>query len=107
MVSCPERGCLLVLTLKPEVPAEYSKQKEKEADSMSGKGGIIRELRQSKTLLLMIAPTIVFFIVFSYIPMIGVYYAFTKFDFDGGCLKASLSGWRISISCLRQEYCGI
>lgn len=92
MVSCPERGCLLVLTLKPEAPAEYSTQKEKEADSMSGKGGIIRELRQSKTLLLMIAPTIVFFIVFSYIPMIGVYYAFTKFDFDGGLFGSQFVG---------------
>lgn len=54
---------------------------------MSGKGGIIRELRQSKTLLLMIAPTIVFFIVFSYIPMIGVYYAFTKLILTGAVWK--------------------
>ncbi|MFE4713410.1 MULTISPECIES: sugar ABC transporter permease [Paenibacillus] len=59
---------------------------------MSGKGGLIRELNRNKVLFLMVAPTLLFFIVFSYIPMVGVYYAFTKFDFDGGLFGSEFIG---------------
>ncbi len=59
---------------------------------MSGKGGILRELNRNKVLFLMIAPTLLFFIIFSYIPMVGVYYAFTKFDFDGGLFGSEFIG---------------
>ncbi|MFC3747970.1 ABC transporter permease [Paenibacillus sp. GCM10012306] len=59
---------------------------------MSGKGGLIRELNRNKVLFLMVAPTLLFFIIFSYIPMVGVYYAFTKFDFDGGLFGSEFIG---------------
>ncbi|MCL6603888.1 MAG: ABC transporter permease subunit [Paenibacillus sp.] len=59
---------------------------------MSGRGGIIREFNRNKVLFLMIAPTLLFFIIFSYIPMVGVYYAFTKFDFDGGLFGSEFIG---------------
>ncbi|ULO10219.1 sugar ABC transporter permease [Paenibacillus sp. 19GGS1-52] len=59
---------------------------------MSGKSGILRELNRNKVLFLMIAPTLLFFIIFSYIPMVGVYYAFTKFDFDGGLFGSEFIG---------------
>ncbi|MFF2911122.1 MULTISPECIES: sugar ABC transporter permease [Bacillales] len=61
---------------------------------MSGKGGLIRELNRNKVLFLMVAPTLLFFIVFSYIPMVGVYYAFTKFDFDGGLFGSEFIGFK-------------
>jgi len=59
---------------------------------MTGKGGFFRELNRNKVMFLMIAPTLLFFIIFSYIPMVGVYYAFTKFDFDGGLFGSEFIG---------------
>jgi putative aldouronate transport system permease protein len=59
---------------------------------MSGKSGLIREFYRNKVLFLMVAPTLLFFVVFSYIPMVGVYYAFTKFDFDGGLFGSEFIG---------------
>ncbi|MFF2092812.1 ABC transporter permease [Paenibacillus sp. NPDC058174] len=53
---------------------------------------MIKEIMRNKTLFLMIAPTLLFFILFSYIPMVGVYYAFTKFDFDGGLFGSEFVG---------------
>ncbi|WP_040952259.1 ABC transporter permease [Gorillibacterium massiliense] len=51
-----------------------------------------RELRKNKVLFLMILPALIFFVVFSYFPMIGVYYAFTNFSFDGGLFKSPFVG---------------
>ncbi|WP_042168464.1 ABC transporter permease [Paenibacillus gorillae] len=53
---------------------------------------MIKEIMRNKTLFLMIAPTLLFFVLFSYIPMVGVYYAFTKFDFDGGLFGSEFIG---------------
>ncbi|MDR1560142.1 MAG: ABC transporter permease subunit [Clostridiales bacterium] len=41
---------------------------------------------------LMLLPTIVFFVVFNYIPMTGIYYAFTKFSFTGGLFGSQFVG---------------
>lgn len=54
--------------------------------------GFIAELRKNKTLFLMIAPVLVFFVVFSYFPMVGVYYAFTNYNFDGGLFGSPFVG---------------
>ncbi len=51
-----------------------------------------RELSRNKGMFLMIAPTLLFFIVFSYVPMVGVYYAFTRFSFDGGLFGSEFIG---------------
>lgn len=40
----------------------------------------------------MIVPALIFFAVFSYIPMVGIYYAFTKFDFNLGMFKSPFVG---------------
>jgi putative aldouronate transport system permease protein len=40
----------------------------------------------------MIAPVLVFFVVFSYFPMVGVYYAFTNYNFDGGLFGSPFVG---------------
>ncbi|GMK40067.1 sugar ABC transporter permease [Paenibacillus sp. CCS19] len=54
----------------------------------------IQELYRNKTLFFMIAPTLLFFIVFSYVPMVGVYYAFTRFDFEGGLFGSEFIGMK-------------
>ncbi|MGN7453977.1 ABC transporter permease [Paenibacillus pasadenensis] len=54
--------------------------------------GFLREWSRNRMLFLMIAPTLLFFVVFSYLPMIGVYYAFTNFSFDGGLFGSEFVG---------------
>lgn len=47
---------------------------------------------KNKTLWLMISPTLIYLIIFSYIPMIGIWLAFTKFDFRLGFFKSPFVG---------------
>lgn len=54
--------------------------------------GWLHELKKNKILFLMLLPTIVFFLINSYAPMIGVYYAFTQFDFNTGLFDAPFVG---------------
>lgn len=49
---------------------------------------------QSKTLLFMCLPAIVFFLIFSYIPMPGSYIAFTKFNYAKGIFGSPFVGWK-------------
>ncbi|PYI54635.1 ABC transporter permease [Paenibacillus flagellatus] len=41
---------------------------------------------------LMILPTILFFLINSYVPMVGIYFAFTSFDFNGGLFGSPFVG---------------
>ncbi|SDM80542.1 putative aldouronate transport system permease protein [Paenibacillus sp. yr247] len=59
---------------------------------MTALKGFWTELSRNKIMFLMVAPAILFFIVFSYIPMVGVYLAFTKFSFDGGIFGSEFIG---------------
>ncbi|MBB6673554.1 ABC transporter permease [Cohnella nanjingensis] len=54
--------------------------------------GLFREIRKNKVLVLMILPALLFFVLFSYAPMVGVYFAFTNFSFDGGLFKSPFVG---------------
>jgi len=56
------------------------------------KGGFIKDLKKNKTLYLMILPVICMCLVFSYLPMVGIYYAFTKFNFQGGLFGSPFVG---------------
>lgn len=40
----------------------------------------------------MISPVLIFFIINNYIPMVGIYYAFTRFDFRGGLFGSPFIG---------------
>lgn len=58
------------------------------------KGSFIKDLKKDRTLYLMILPAICMFIVFAYLPMIGVYYAFTKYNFRGGLFGSPFIGFK-------------
>lgn len=45
---------------------------------------LMKEMIRSRYLFLMILPAAVFFVVFSYLPMAGIYLAFTNFNFHDG-----------------------
>lgn len=55
---------------------------------------IVKDLKQNKTLYLMILPAICMFIIFAYLPMVGIYYAFTKYNFRGGLFGSPFVGFK-------------
>jgi len=56
------------------------------------KTGILYELKKNRTLYLMVVPTCAFFILNSYLPMAGIYLAFTRYDFRGGIFGSPFIG---------------
>jgi len=59
---------------------------------MLQKKGFVWELRKNKVLFLMIVPTIVYFIVFAYIPMSGTVLAFKNFNYSLGIFGSPWNG---------------
>ncbi|RKP53864.1 sugar ABC transporter permease [Cohnella endophytica] len=55
---------------------------------------LVAELVHNRVMFLMIAPTLIFFSVFAYLPMVGIYYAFTNFSFEGGLFGSEFIGWQ-------------
>lgn len=67
-----------------ENPAAYSK-----TTSMPGanrRGRIWNEMKKHKYLYLLVTPMILYFIVFSYVPMYGILLAFKEFDYSKGIM---------------------
>lgn len=56
------------------------------------KKGFLHELKTHPVLFLMLTPAAVFFIINNYIPMVGIYYAFTRFNFQGGLFNSPFIG---------------
>ena len=50
------------------------------------------ELAKNRELVIMVAPVVLYFFVFSYLPMLGVYLAFTRFNFNGGLFGSPFVG---------------
>jgi putative aldouronate transport system permease protein len=57
------------------------------------KDGLLHDLVKNRTMWLMISPIIIFFLIFSYFPMVGIYYAFTNFNFRGGLFGSPFVGF--------------
>jgi putative aldouronate transport system permease protein len=57
------------------------------------KEGFIYEIRKNRILFFMLIPTLLFFILFNYLPMVGVYFAFTRFNFADGLFKSPFVGF--------------
>lgn len=60
--------------------------------SVARRRGFFHELSKNKIMFLMLLPAVLFFLINSYAPMIGVYYAFTRFDFNSGLFDAPFVG---------------
>lgn len=50
------------------------------------------ELVHNRVMFLMLLPTLIFFLVNSYFPMVGIYYAFTQFDFNSSMFNSKFVG---------------
>jgi len=59
---------------------------------MQRKSGLVKELVVNRLLFLMLLPTVLFFLINSYTPMVGVYYAFTRFDFNTSLFNSQFVG---------------
>ncbi|MFD0620529.1 ABC transporter permease [Paenibacillus sp. GCM10027629] len=59
---------------------------------MLKKRGFFYELNKNKVMFLMLMPTLIFFLINSYFPMVGIYYAFTSYDFAGGLFGSPFVG---------------
>jgi ABC-type polysaccharide transport system permease subunit len=53
----------------------------------------IEDVRRNWVLWLMLLPTFAFFIINNYLPMVGIYFAFTKFNFRGGLFGSPFVGF--------------
>lgn len=51
------------------------------------------DLWKNPNLLVMLIPCIAFFFIFSYLPMIGIYYAFTNYNFSAGLFGSPFVGF--------------
>jgi putative aldouronate transport system permease protein len=54
--------------------------------------GILRKIKTNKILLLMLAPAVIYFLLFSYVPMAGIILAFKQFRYDLGILHSPWVG---------------
>jgi putative aldouronate transport system permease protein len=55
--------------------------------------GFFRELNRNKILFLMLLPALLYFLIFNYVPMAGVYLAFTRFSHRTGLFKSPFVGF--------------
>lgn len=53
-----------------------------------------QEMLRNRSLYIMLIPAISFFIIFAYIPMAGIYYAFTNFNYTGGLFHSPFIGFK-------------
>ncbi|MUT67603.1 sugar ABC transporter permease [Paenibacillus sp. NEAU-GSW1] len=60
---------------------------------MIRKNGLLKELVTNRLLFLMLLPALLFFLINSYLPMVGVYYAFTRFDFAKSLFNSEFVGF--------------
>lgn len=52
-----------------------------------------KQFRNSRVLLLMCLPAVVFFCIFAYLPMPGLYLAFVKYNYTDGIFSSPFVGW--------------
>ena len=57
------------------------------------KSGVLYELNRNKILFLMIAPAVIYFLVFAYVPMAGIIVAFKNYNYRGGIFFSPWSGF--------------
>ncbi|GIO11554.1 sugar ABC transporter permease [Cohnella xylanilytica] len=60
---------------------------------MRTRRGFVHELSKNRLMFLMLLPVIVFFLINSYLPMVGIYYAFTRFDFNTSLFDSEFVGF--------------
>lgn len=67
--------------------------KQKDCTEELAKGScLFPRFARNKVLWLMLSPTLIYFLVFAYVPMVGIWMAFTRFNFRLGFFKSPFVG---------------
>lgn len=61
---------------------------------MKAINGLFGEVVKNRVLFAMLLPTIVFFLINNYAPMVGIYYAFVQFDFNSSMFDSPFVGMK-------------
>lgn len=72
----------------------YIKVLEKREREKYREHGFIHEFKKNWVLFLMLVPTFVYFMINNYLPMLGVYFAFTSFNFKDGLWASPFTGFK-------------
>ncbi len=56
--------------------------------------GLLEEIRRNWVLFVMLIPTFIYFMINNYLPMLGVYFAFTSFNFRDGLWASPFTGFK-------------
>jgi ABC-type polysaccharide transport system permease subunit len=72
----------------------YIKILEKEERKKYHEHGFLKELIKNWPLFIMLIPTFVYFMINNYLPMLGVYFAFTSFNFRDGLWASPFTGFK-------------
>lgn len=67
---------------------------EAEERRIYGEHGLMKEVQKNWVLFIMLVPTFVYFMINNYLPMVGVYYAFTNFNFRDGLWASPFIGMK-------------
>lgn len=73
-------------------PIQMKQEQRKSRRQLKKKTSFLHDMVKNRVLYLMLLPTVVFFLIFNYIPMMGIYYAFTRFDFNSNLFTAPFVG---------------
>ena len=71
-----------------------SKQMEKGERAIRREHGFIEEVRRNWILFLFLIPCFIFFMINNYLPMVGVYFAFTQFNFRDSLFASPYVGFK-------------
>lgn len=67
---------------------------EAEERALYREHGMLKEIKKNWVLFIMLLPTFIYFMINNYLPMVGVYYAFTNFNFRDGLWGSPFIGFK-------------
>ena len=82
---------LLVLSLFSYITIKIMEAEERK---LYKEHGLVKEIQKNWVLFLMLVPTFIYFMINFYLPMVGVYYAFTAFNFRDGLWASPFIGFK-------------
>lgn len=86
-------------------PCAYvlSKRMEKVERVIRHEHGLLEEIRRNWILFLFLVPCFIFFLINNYLPMVGIYFAFTQFNFRDHLFASPFVGFKNFEFLLRSE----
>ncbi len=90
-LASPVVYLLVVLAAMAYIVIKWMEKKERK---IYHEHGLLKEIRKNWILFLMLVPMFIYFMINSYLPMVGIYYAFTSFNFRDGLWGSPFVGMK-------------